>query len=68
MPEPKPEEMKFVNVLMPKVMVEKLEAMAETDDADRSKFIRRLIATEWNRRQKATNKLKEVGQPQSSTQ
>lgn len=66
MPEPKPEETKFVNVLMPKTMAEMLEAMAEVDDTDRSKFVRRLIAREWNRRQKA--ELKKVGQLQSSTQ
>jgi len=66
MTETKTEEPTFVNVLMPKALTEKLEAMAEVDDTDRSKFIRRLISREWNRRQKA--KLKSVGQLQSSTQ
>ncbi len=64
-PEP---EATFVNVLMPRTLAEKLQAMVEVDDTDRSKFVRRLIAREWSRRQNATGKFKvELGQVQNST-
>jgi len=62
------QEATFVNVLMPRTLAEKLQAMVEVDDTDRSKFVRRLIASEWNRRQNATSKFKvKLGQVQSNT-
>ena len=37
--------------LMPVELVEQLDAMVEEDESDRSKFIRKLIRNEWQRRQ-----------------
>jgi metal-responsive CopG/Arc/MetJ family transcriptional regulator len=47
MPETKPEEQTFVNVLMPKTMAEQLETLATQYDTDRSKLVRNLIRKEW---------------------
>lgn len=37
--------------LMPVELVEQLDTMVEEDESDRSKFIRKLIRNEWQRRQ-----------------
>lgn len=59
------EDLKQVNVQMPAELAEKLDKMVVEDESDRSKFVRRLIRTEWGRRQQMALPL-DAAAPKSS--
>ena len=59
----------FINTEMPAELVEKLDAMCETDEQTRSGFIRKLIRMEFQRRNGTLvpAKVKVICQPASKT-